>query len=52
VPRPAPAPQGNVQHAVQQVRDTAAPLAPPAQPVLDQVSGTVDQACGVIGGCP
>jgi hypothetical protein len=52
VPRPAPAPQGNVQHVVQQVRETAAPVAPPAQPVLDQVSGTVDQACGLIGGCP
>jgi len=51
-PRPVPAPQGTVQHVVQNVRDTAAPLAPPAQPVLDQVSGTVDQACGLIGGCP
>ena len=52
VPQPVPTPQGNVQHVVKDVRDTAAPLAPPAQPVLDQVSGTVDQACGLIGGCP
>jgi hypothetical protein len=34
------------------VRDTAAPVAPPAQPVLDQTVQTVNQVCGLIGGCP
>jgi hypothetical protein len=51
-PTPPPPASGNVQHTVQTVRDTAAPLAPPAQPVLDQALQTVDRTCTLIGGCP
>jgi hypothetical protein len=52
-PPPAPpAPSGNVQRAVQTIRDTAGPAIPQAQPVLDQTAAAVGQACGVIGGCP
>jgi hypothetical protein len=51
-PKPAPAPSGNVEHAAEQVRDVVAPAAPQAQPVLDQTVATVQQACGLIGGCP
>jgi hypothetical protein len=49
---PGPAPEGNVQHAVKTVRDSAAPLAPPLQPVLDQSVAAVDKVCGLVGGCP
>lgn len=51
-PTPPPAPSGNVQRAVDTVRTTTAPVAPQAQPVLDQTAQAVSQACGLIGGCP
>jgi hypothetical protein len=53
VPKPQPAPSGNVEKTVQTVHDTAKPVVPAqAQPVLDQAQQTVSQACGLIGGCP
>lgn len=53
-PKPA---SGNVQRVVSTVRDVAAPVVPaPAQPVvaplLDQTTSTVNQVCGLLGGCP
>jgi hypothetical protein len=62
VPKPPPpAPSGNVQQIARTVHDTV-PAAVPApvqpvvqpvtQPVLDQTTAAVDQACGLIGGCP
>lgn len=51
-PPPVPKPTGNVERVVGTVRDTAAPVAPPAQPVLDQTVQTANQVCGMIGGCP
>jgi hypothetical protein len=54
---PKPAPGGNVEQVVRQVHDTApqvvpAPAQPAVQPVLDQTAAAVEQACGLIGGCP
>lgn len=54
---PKPAPSGTVQRTVSTVREIAAPVVPaPAQPVvqpvLDQAEATVNQVCGLIGGCP
>jgi hypothetical protein len=52
VPQPKPVPGGNVEHVTQQVHDTVALAVPPAQPVVDQTVATVQQTCGLIGGCP
>ncbi|HEX6714068.1 MAG TPA: hypothetical protein VF066_11805 [Thermoleophilaceae bacterium] len=58
VPKPPPpAPGGNVKQVVETVRKTTQPVVPaPAQPVVnpvvDQTTAAVDQACGLIGGCP
>jgi hypothetical protein len=56
-PPSPPKPSGNVERAVNTVRDTASPAVPsPAQPVsqpvLDQVAAAFGQACGAVGGCP
>jgi hypothetical protein len=62
VPKPPPpAPSGNVQQVARTVHDTVPAVVPaPAQPVvqpvlqpvLDQTTAAVDQACGLVGGCP
>jgi len=52
-PPPPPAtPTGTVQHAVESTVQAVVPVVPPAAPVADQVVATVDEACGLIGGCP
>jgi hypothetical protein len=49
---PSPGPAGGVEHAVVTVRDTVVPVAPPAQPVLDETVQAVQHVCGLLGGCP
>ena len=51
LPAPPGAPSGTVDRAVKAVQETTAPV-PAAQPVVDQLTSAVGQACGLLGGCP
>jgi hypothetical protein len=52
IPRPVPAPSGNVERTTEAVRDITAPTVPAATPVVDAVAGVTGQVCSLIGGCP
>ena len=51
-PPPTPTPGGAVQQVEHTVQQVAAPAPAPVQQGVDQVVGTVNQACDAVGGCP
>jgi hypothetical protein len=52
IPKPAPDTNRQLERTVETVKQVAVPLAPAAQPVTDQLTTTVGQVCGMLGGCP